>query len=69
MSQPAQPAAASARSVDARLEAAERAARVAAAFDAGRHNPFASVDLSPLSPEARAKVDAWQRARGFTPAT
>ena len=67
MSQPVQPA--TAQPVDARSEAAERAARVAAAFDAGQHNPFASVDLAHLSPEARAKVDALQRERGFTPAT
>jgi hypothetical protein len=45
----------------------ERVAQVAADFEAGRHNPFAIVDLAGLSPEARAKANEWQRERGFTP--
>ncbi len=49
------------------LSAAERIAQAEADFNAGRRNPFASVDLSRFSPEVRAKVDAWQRERGFTP--
>ena len=46
----------------------ERVAQVEVEFEAGRHNPFASVDLSRLTPEARAMAAKWQQERGFTPA-
>ena len=48
-----------------RLSANEQAAAVGAEFDAGRRNPFESVDLSGWSPEARAKAERLQRERGF----
>ncbi len=50
-----------------RPSADEQAAAVNAEFDAGRRNPFKSVDLSLLSPEALAKAVRLQRERGFTP--
>ena len=69
MSRPAQPADRPKPVAPAkrRLSANEQAAAVNAEFDAGRHNPFESVDLSRLSPEARAKAERLQRERGFTP--